>query len=327
MSKRKRIPDLLVEQLRLGELPESQARALARDPDVQARLADLEASDLEILRAYPPQVMARQIRRRAERGTGVIVPTEGRETAGAGAEAVQKPKASAKQSREAALQDARLPPQPGTAKGGAEAARPEPRPARPRWTLPRLVPAIGLATLLVIGGISLAVIAPRADRSEPEAEITRVKGARAHLVIHRRTAAAAEEAAGAEALSDGAAVRPGDVLQIGYVAGAVGGAVHGAIFSIDGRGVLTLHFPASAAAPTRLEGAGAVLLDYAYRLDDAPEFERFFLVTADRPFPVEAALQAGRALAARPLQARQGSLALPEGLAQWSIVLLKKQKG
>jgi hypothetical protein len=218
-------------------------------------MAELEASNREILERYPPEVMVKRIGWRLE-----------------------KQEASAR-----------------------------PR----RWSLPRLAPAAGLAVLLLAAGAVLATVAPWRD----SAELTRLKGARAHLVIYRQTAG------GAEALSAGSGIRAGDVLQIGYVAAS---RKYGVIFSIDGRGLLTLHYPASPQSPSRLSAQGETLLDYAYQLDDAPGFERFFLVTADRAPVVEEVLAAGRRLATDPRQARQANLGLPSGLEQWSVLLAKK---
>jgi hypothetical protein len=135
------------------------------------------------------------------------------------------------------------------------------------------------------------------------------------LEVYRQTAS------GAEALAAGGTVHPGDLLQIGYIAAS---RPYGLILSIDGRGTVTLHFPASASAPSRLAGEGTVLLAYAYKLDDAPQFERFFLVTAEKAIPVETVLKAARELAAQPQRARTANLALPRGLEQWSLLLIKK---
>jgi len=68
--------------------------------------------------------------------------------------------------------------------------------------------------------------------------------------------------------------------------------------------------------------AGENRLPSAYELDDAPAFERFFLVQARKPFPVATALEAARALAAQP-SARRQSLALPPGFEQISLALDK----
>jgi hypothetical protein len=255
--KNKRVPDLLVEQLLLGELPEAKSRELLGDPDVRARLALLEHSNRDILEAYPAEVMARRIGWRLEKAAELR--------------------------------------------------------ARPLFA--RLLPAIGLAGLLVVAGLTVVVISTLSRRPDQAQEVTRVKGLKPHLAIYRQTSS------GAEALSGNGSVQTGDILQIGYVAAA---RPFGAIVSIDGRGVVTLHFPPNASSPNRLAPDGEALLDYAYKLDDAPEFERFFLVTAERTFAVQAVLEAAQELAAQPRRARQGNLALPRGLEQLSLLLLKK---
>lgn len=63
-----RVPDLLVEQLLLGELPQEQARSVrARlEADEDPRLQRLEASNADILEAYPPEVIARRIQARID---------------------------------------------------------------------------------------------------------------------------------------------------------------------------------------------------------------------------------------------------------------------
>jgi hypothetical protein len=83
----------------------------------------------------------------------------------------------------------------------------------------------------------------------------------------------------------GARARRGDLLQLGYDAA---GALHGAIFSLDGRGRVSLHFPRSAGASTRLSGGRPHLLPYAFELDDAPSYEHFVMFLSDRPIAVRA---------------------------------------
>jgi hypothetical protein len=253
----KRVPDLLVEQLLLGELPEAKRRELLRNPEVQVRLRELEESNRAILEAHPPEVMARRIAWRLEK---------------------------AKQ-------------------------------ARVRRPLARYLPAMGLAGLLVVAGLAVVLVSTLSRQPAHILEATRLKGLKPHLEVYRQIGS------GAEALAEGGTVHPGDVLQIGYVAAT---RPYGLILSIDGSGAVTLHFPASASTPSRLAGDGPVLLDYAYKLDDAPQFERFFLVTAERAIPVETVLQAARELAAKPQRARTASLNLPRGLEQWSLLLIKK---
>jgi hypothetical protein len=145
---------------------------------------------------------------------------------------------------------------------------------------------------------------------------TRLKGAATHLSVFRQTAGGAEE------LQAGAAARRGDLLQLSYTAVA---ARYGAIFSIDGRGTLTWHLPAGAggaASPLALQGQ--VVLPSAYELDDAPSFERFFIVFSDQPFKLGDVEQAARAIARQPAKAERDPLSLPRGLGQASLLLRKQ---
>jgi hypothetical protein len=63
------VSDLRLERYRLGELPPGElqtlAAVIAADPELQRRLAQLEASSRDIQSAYEPQEMARRIRERA----------------------------------------------------------------------------------------------------------------------------------------------------------------------------------------------------------------------------------------------------------------------
>ncbi|MDE2734261.1 MAG: ActD-like protein, partial [Gemmatimonadota bacterium] len=61
-----------------------------------------------------------------------------------------------------------------------------------------------------------------------------------------------------------------------------GGLQFGAILSVDGRGTVTQHLPATGTEAVPL--AAQDTLDVAYELDDAPRWERFYLVAADRRF-------------------------------------------
>ena len=130
---------------------------------------------------------------------------------------------------------------------------------------------------------------------------------------------------GAATLADGAPAASGDLVQLTYSAGEGGN--FGALLSIDGRGQVTLHLPeAGAALAPRLSAKGEVKLPSAYELDDAPSFERFFLVSSETPFPLSAVLDAARALAARPADARVQKLPLPASLVQDALTLEKSRK-
>lgn len=132
-------------------------------------------------------------------------------------------------------------------------------------------------------------------------ETVRLKGAEPKLVVWRKSGGEPER------LEAGATAGEGDVLQVEYNAA---GAAHGVIASIDGRGVVTLHFPVAADEDTAL-GEGVVALDHSYELDDAPDFERFFFVTSSQPIDVSSVDEALEALVASG-EAKTGNPDLPE---------------
>ena len=125
---------------------------------------------------------------------------------------------------------------------------------------------------------------------------------------------------GNQRLSDGARAARGDLVQLAYGSRRGG---YGVLLSIDGAGKVTLHWPEKQdgeAAP--LKPSSENRLPSSYELDDAPAFERFFLVRAATPFAVATALEAARALAAQP-SARTQALALPSNFEQISLALDK----
>lgn len=85
---------------------------------------------------------------------------------------------------------------------------------------------------------------------------------------------------GPERLVNGSEVREGDIVQPFYEAKDW---AHGVIVSIDGRGAVTLHHPAVPSGDTGLVQGERVGVAHGYALDDAPEYERFFLVGSDAP--------------------------------------------
>jgi hypothetical protein len=151
---------------------------------------------------------------------------------------------------------------------------------------------------------------------------TRIKGttqpSSTQLSIFLKTADGAKE------LPDGSVGRASDVLQIAYNAGD---AKYGVIFSIDGRGTLTFHLPQRYRGQTlvspELEQQGQSVLPYAYELDNAPAFERFFFVYSRTPFDVSAVSRAAQVLASHPQTADRDSLRLPSGVGVVSRIVKK----
>jgi anti-sigma factor RsiW len=266
------IPDVILERYRLGELPAEQAahveQRLQADQALRRRLGELELSDQEIRRRYPPEWLADRIRERLR-------------------------------------PDHRATPRPRLA-------------WLRRWPLPA-----ALATAAVV----LLVLAPRTfgppptgSRVTPSAtpaspDRVRIKGLKPSLVLFRRTAE------GSETLADGVLVHQGDQIRVGYRAA---GYAYGAIVSVDGRGVVSVHLAADAAQASPLRSGETVLLDQAFELDDAPLWERFYFVVAEQPFAVAPIVEAVRRAAAQRTPGPTPSLALSSRYQQYVIGLMKE---
>jgi hypothetical protein len=158
---------------------------------------------------------------------------------------------------------------------------------------------------------------PALDTQVEEDEVTRVKGS-ARLLAFRQIGEHAQR------LEQDALVKAGDIVQLRYNAGGRG---YGVIASIDGAGVVTLHYPASDAAPAEATALAPKLtaLPHAYELDDAPSFERFFFITADAPIDVQQTLAALRVLASKS-DGATAPLELSRKLHQWSLRLRKPER-
>ena len=133
-----------------------------------------------------------------------------------------------------------------------------------------------LAIILVVVGV------PALFEQNHRAPQTRIKGGEEdhRLMIFRKASD------GEERLLDGALAQKGDLVQIVYRSG---GLSYGAILSIDGHGTVTQHLPVDEKRAVLL--AAKDTLDYAYKLDDAPNWERFVFVAADSRFDLSAIVE------------------------------------
>jgi anti-sigma factor RsiW len=171
------------------------------------------------------------------------------------------------------------------------------------------------ASLAVVVAVAAGVLLPHRGGVDTPEE-TRIKGLRPHLGVFRQTAA------GAEPLAEGALVHEGDLVQLTYQAA---GRRFGVILSIDGRGVVTVHHPREGRQSASLAPGQAGRLPAAYRLDDAPGWERFVLVTGADPFDVGSVVEAAERVAGSGAAATE-PLALPSNLEQSSFSLSKDDR-
>lgn len=86
-------------------------------------------------------------------------------------------------------------------------------------------------------------------------------------------------------LKNGFRAAAGDVIQLTY---NPGGNDYGVIFSVDGNGSVTRHFPEDSWTAAELSHSGGeTLLDFSYELDDAPEFEYFVFAASKNEFTLD----------------------------------------
>ncbi len=173
---------------------------------------------------------------------------------------------------------------------------------------------------LVAAALAFAVLGPTPTLdTEPVVDavdgVVRPKGPKPKLHLYRM------KSTGAEAINTGIVLRRGDRVQVGYTSGD---ATHGVIVSVDGRGTVTLHLPGEAGADTRLTPGRHAAPD-AYELDDAPQFERFFLVAADHELDAARIVAAAEALAASG-DALDGDLQVSDEVVVKSFLVRKEER-
>jgi hypothetical protein len=122
-------------------------------------------------------------------------------------------------------------------------------------------------------------------------------------------------------LADYAILHAGNTVQLAYT---VQSGAYGVIFSIDGRSAVTLHYPYSTQQSTRLFSGKRILLDEAYTLDDAPDFEIFFFVIGDMPLDVQEILRSAEVLARNPKTAVDQSVPVFRDYELKTITLRKE---
>ncbi len=284
------IPDLYVEMLAAGELDDQKRNELEAKygaDEIRRRVDALKESDAAIFARYPADKMAAQILTRVGDRTAPV-------------------------------------------EAGRKVGEPAAAPAQTSYGLRmrefgRRIVAEGLAVrytagfaaagLVLVFGIYLIV---HMERVSPDSGV-RAKGIRPTVLIYKHSGNEAE------LLQNGDIVKAGDTLQLSYVSA---GKKFGVILSIDGRGTITVHLPETSGGTANrqaaaLESHGQTALPFAYQLDNAPRFERFFFVTSDRPFPVSEATKSAEQLAGSGKADTVGALPLPSGLDQVSVLLRK----
>ena len=106
----------------------------------------------------------------------------------------------------------------------------------------------------------------------------RIKGLSARMEVWKKTG---DSAVQMENLGE---AREGDEIQLRY---AVAEKCYGLLFSMDGNGTITMHMGHGNRA-VELEPGKMTTLPFAYKLDNAPKFEKFFFLTSKSEFELDA---------------------------------------
>ena len=129
------------------------------------------------------------------------------------------------------------------------------------------------------------VLANRADDAQPmevamvdQSDDVRIKGLSARMEVWKKTG---DSAVQMENLGE---AREGDEIQLRY---AVAEKCYGLLFSMDGNGTITMHMGQENRA-VELEPGKMTTLPFAYKLDNAPKFEKFFFLTSKNEFELNA---------------------------------------
>ena len=271
------IPKWKLEWYLAGALPAKELMMIAAleqsDEILRTRIDALRTSDADILAKYPAAVMAKKAM-----GAGLV---------GAGNVNGNDNNDSKKLRMKNAVNELKI--------------------TRPRgiprfWTISASAGAAALVVLLVA-----AVLPVKIQDNSETVYATRTKGEindvtqAPDLEVWRK----AED--GAEKLAPEATVSAGDIVQLRYI---VPKSCYGALLSMDGRGVLTVHLSGNDGKAAALTPGKPVALKTSYKLDDAPAFEAFYLITAYENFHLESVRE--RLMDVKhPINNEQG-LALPE---------------
>ena len=106
---------------------------------------------------------------------------------------------------------------------------------------------------------------------------TRIKGMQASLEVWKKTGDSAVQMVNLGDASEG------DEIQLRY---RVPQKCFGMLFSMDGNGTITMHMGEGNKA-IELEPGKMTTLPFAYKLDNAPKFEKFFLLTSQNAFEID----------------------------------------
>jgi hypothetical protein len=97
-------------------------------------------------------------------------------------------------------------------------------------------------------------------------------------------------------VSNQAVLQEGHTIQLAYLTPA-GSDYYGIIFSVDGRSTVTMHYPYRRGQSSLLVSGRRTLLNRAFILDDAPDYEVFVFLVSAEPLNTETVLREAQIIA------------------------------
>ena len=136
------------------------------------------------------------------------------------------------------------------------------------------------AAVVFVCGISFTTYRSITEKQNVPTE--RVKGYSAQSKAVSRLSIYKKTKDGVLLLKSGDFAQEGDLIQIAYDRGQK---KYGLIFSVDGNNSVTKHFPEHEWTSCSLKNESTVL-DFAYELDNAPDFEDFIFLVSNEQFSI-----------------------------------------
>lgn len=180
-----------------------------------------------------------------------------------------------------------------------------------RYLIPTSAVLAAAAAAFLIMNIGKEVPVTTQGTQQPQTEYIGLKGA-PQLHIHKKTNT------GEVKINSGDNATQGDVLQIKFNSSSAKSLI---ICSVDGHGAVTLHYPEHESESTKVKTNTKRVLPFGYELDNAPGFERFFMVWTQKNTP----LNVGQVLnAVKTLKNAESSKLQLEATLHYKDIIVKK---
>jgi len=175
-----------------------------------------------------------------------------------------------------------------------------------------LFPLAASVALMMIF-VSPALLTQAGHENYVQADTLRYKGERSKLYIY------IQKKDSIELLSGDSVVYAGDRLQVAFFSDAK----YGMIFSIDGSGSVSLHYPREEQSSSAISVNSKIKLPYSYELDAAPGFEKFFFLTSEKEIQVGEILKKAHQFAKDPGLVFKSDITIDESIFQTTVRLIK----